>query len=165
MMGINVSTSNNRSTSSSGEFLDQVERNNQIEAQLREDRKIGALTRKLLLLGAAEAGKSTVLKQLRVLHENKFNEAELTTMKLAIYNNVLLISHAIFEVMSTRNMRFENDHSELDKVVVLMAIRTKACRDSLQRDVAEALLRLKKDRIFKHCYTNFNQYLIPESSE
>uniref|UniRef100_A0A915JZJ0 Uncharacterized protein n=1 Tax=Romanomermis culicivorax TaxID=13658 RepID=A0A915JZJ0_ROMCU len=46
-----------------------------------------------------------------------------------------------------------------------MAIRTKACRDSLQRDVAEALLRLKKDRIFKHCYTNFNQYLIPESSE
>uniref|UniRef100_A0A914KFW6 G-protein alpha subunit n=1 Tax=Meloidogyne incognita TaxID=6306 RepID=A0A914KFW6_MELIC len=42
---------------------------------------------KLLLLGAGECGKSTILKQMRILHDHGFTEEEKEKQKFAVYNN------------------------------------------------------------------------------
>lgn len=46
---------------------------------------------KVLLLGAGESGKSTILQQLKVLHQNGFTRQELIEYKPLIYDNVLEI--------------------------------------------------------------------------
>ena len=47
--------------------------NKKIEEQLAKDRRKYKATQRLLLLGAGESGKSTIVKQMRILHVNGFN--------------------------------------------------------------------------------------------
>uniref|UniRef100_A0A665TE48 Guanine nucleotide-binding protein G(s) subunit alpha n=1 Tax=Echeneis naucrates TaxID=173247 RepID=A0A665TE48_ECHNA len=51
----------------------QREANKKIEKQLQKDKQIYRATHRLLLLGAGESGKSTIVKQMRILHVNGFN--------------------------------------------------------------------------------------------
>uniref|UniRef100_H3AZQ3 GNAS complex locus n=1 Tax=Latimeria chalumnae TaxID=7897 RepID=H3AZQ3_LATCH len=51
----------------------QREANKKIEKQLQKDKQIYRGTHRLLLLGAGESGKSTIVKQMRILHVNGFN--------------------------------------------------------------------------------------------
>ncbi|VDO37012.1 unnamed protein product [Onchocerca flexuosa] len=50
--------------------------NKQIEEQLQKDKQLLRATHRLLLLGAGESGKSTIVKQMRILHISGFNDKE-----------------------------------------------------------------------------------------
>lgn len=45
-----------------------------IDEELQHDYKEFSSVRKLLLLGTGEAGKTTIMKQMRILHINGFSE-------------------------------------------------------------------------------------------
>uniref|UniRef100_A0A3B3IGK2 GNAS complex locus n=1 Tax=Oryzias latipes TaxID=8090 RepID=A0A3B3IGK2_ORYLA len=49
------------------------ETNKKIEKQLQKERQAYKATHRLLLLGAGESGKSTIVKQMRILHVDGFN--------------------------------------------------------------------------------------------
>uniref|UniRef100_A0AAZ3NYQ3 GNAS complex locus n=1 Tax=Oncorhynchus tshawytscha TaxID=74940 RepID=A0AAZ3NYQ3_ONCTS len=59
----------------------QREANKKIEKQLQKDKQLYRATHRLLLLGAGESGKSTIVKQMRILHVNGFN-ADLDAIRL-----------------------------------------------------------------------------------
>lgn len=50
--------------------------NKQIDVQLQKEKQVHRATHRLLLLGAGESGKSTIVKQMRILHISGFNETE-----------------------------------------------------------------------------------------
>lgn len=50
---------------------------------------------RLLLLGAAESGKTTLLEQIRMLHKQNFTEYELIHRRAFIYNNIMHSMKAI----------------------------------------------------------------------
>ncbi|KAF8965653.1 heterotrimeric G protein alpha subunit B [Flammula alnicola] len=51
-------------------------RNDEIESQLKRDRLMAKNEIKMLLLGAGESGKSTVLKQMKLIHHGGYNDSE-----------------------------------------------------------------------------------------
>lgn len=55
---------------------EQRKMNKQIEEQLQKDKQLLRATHRLLLLGAGESGKSTIVKQMRILHINGFSDEE-----------------------------------------------------------------------------------------
>ncbi|VDM50220.1 unnamed protein product [Toxocara canis] len=78
--------------------------NKQIEEQLQKDKQLLRATHRLLLLGAGESGKSTIVKQMRILHIDGFNEKEKKEKTCDIRRNVrdsievralLCFSHAL----------------------------------------------------------------------
>lgn len=54
----------------------QKRRSDAITKQLQKDKQVYRATHRLLLLGAGESGKSTIVKQMRILHVNGFSETE-----------------------------------------------------------------------------------------
>ncbi|KAF7711322.1 guanine nucleotide-binding protein G(s) subunit alpha isoform X2 [Silurus meridionalis] len=78
----------------------QREANKKIEKQLQKDKQIYRATHRLLLLGAGESGKSTIVKQMRILHVNGFNAEEKKQKIQDIKNN---IKEAIETIVTAMN--------------------------------------------------------------
>lgn len=54
---------------------------------------------KTLLLGSGESGKSTIIKQMKIIHQNGYTSAELYLFKSTIYKNVLDCGRALVEAI------------------------------------------------------------------
>ena len=62
----------------------------------------------ILLLGPAESGKSTILKQLKIMNLNGFSEKERLSFKNIIYQNVMVIIMTILKEMDELQIKFSN---------------------------------------------------------
>ncbi|KAI8899447.1 guanine nucleotide binding protein, alpha subunit [Globomyces pollinis-pini] len=67
---------------------------------------------KILILGSSDSGKSTFLKQLKILHGNGFTNEELKRGKLIVYYNILTCINAIIQQMDSH---FKEFYIELTK--------------------------------------------------
>ncbi|KAK3716035.1 hypothetical protein LTR37_006765 [Vermiconidia calcicola] len=81
----------------------------EIEKQLREDQKRAAKEVKLLLLGAGESGKSTVLKQMRLIHSKGFSTQERKQWKITIFQNLLHAFQVVFGAMEEQEVDFAEE--------------------------------------------------------
>ena len=80
----------------------QIKKNKEIERQIQKDKQVYRATHRLLLLGAGESGKSTLVKQMRILHEETpFNEEEKKEKKDEIRRNVKDSITTILQNMTT----------------------------------------------------------------
>ncbi|XP_039540510.1 guanine nucleotide binding protein (G protein), alpha activating activity polypeptide, olfactory type 2 isoform X2 [Pimephales promelas] len=79
----------------------QREANKKIEKQLQKERQAYKATHRLLLLGAGESGKSTIVKQMKILHVNGFNAEEKKQKIQDIRKNVKDAIVTIVSAMST----------------------------------------------------------------
>jgi len=77
-----------------------------IDANLRKDKKTLAQEIKLLLLGAGESGKSTITKQMKIIHMKGFTEEERNSYVDIIHSNVIMAMRAI--VTATDKLGFNN---------------------------------------------------------
>ncbi|KAG0323290.1 guanine nucleotide-binding protein subunit alpha, partial [Podila horticola] len=64
-------------------------RHENIENQLRRDRIQMRNEVKMLLLGAGESGKSTILKQMKLIHDNGYTKEEREAYKEIIFSNTV----------------------------------------------------------------------------
>jgi len=69
-------------------------------------------TVKILLLGAGECGKSTILKQMKILHLNGFSEAETREYKILCRRNALDAMKQLAGACHSLNIPFKNSANE-----------------------------------------------------
>ncbi|RVX67538.1 hypothetical protein B0A52_08891 [Exophiala mesophila] len=86
--------------------------NSRIERQLRADRKAEARTVKILLLGAGESGKSTIIKQMRIIHSSGFQDDERIQVRAVIYSNLIIAFRVLYDIIRDERIAFENEESE-----------------------------------------------------
>lgn len=67
-------------------------RSREIDAMLARERRAVRRLVKILLLGAGESGKSTFLKQMRIIHGREFDQKALLEFRATIYENILKVS-------------------------------------------------------------------------
>ncbi|KAH7720601.1 ODR-3 protein [Aphelenchoides avenae] len=60
-----------------------------IDEQLEQEKRAQEKTMKLLLLGPGESGKTTLLKQMKIIHLNGYSEKELMAHRPIIYQNAV----------------------------------------------------------------------------
>uniref|UniRef100_A0A2K5M260 Guanine nucleotide-binding protein G(i) subunit alpha-1 n=1 Tax=Cercocebus atys TaxID=9531 RepID=A0A2K5M260_CERAT len=83
-----------------------VERSKMIDRNLREDGEKAAREVKLLLLGAGESGKSTIVKQMKIIHEAGYSEEECKQYKAVVYSNTIQSIIAIIRAMGRLKIDF-----------------------------------------------------------
>ncbi|KAL4870982.1 hypothetical protein BDV12DRAFT_41335 [Aspergillus spectabilis] len=86
-----------------------VQRNARIEKGLKNDKKVMDRTIKILLLGAGESGKSTIIKQMRIIHSGGFPEDERRQTRAVIYSNIVVAYKVLLEIMRTESIDFEHE--------------------------------------------------------
>uniref|UniRef100_A0A673FPW9 G protein subunit alpha i2 n=1 Tax=Sinocyclocheilus rhinocerous TaxID=307959 RepID=A0A673FPW9_9TELE len=85
-----------------------AERSKMIDRNLREDGEKAAKEVKLLLLGAGESGKSTIVKQMKIIHEDGYSEEECKQYRAVVYSNTIQSIMAIIKAMSNLKIEYED---------------------------------------------------------
>lgn len=83
-------------------------KNAAINKDLRKYKKKFENELRLLLLGAGESGKSTIVKQMRIIHSTGFSAKEREQMRKPIYGNVVNSIKAILDFMAQANIELDN---------------------------------------------------------
>jgi GTPase SAR1 family protein len=84
-----------------------IRTNKKINAGLRADKRRMDSIVKLLLLGAGESGKSTIAKQMKIIHLSGFNELERMAYKAIVYNNILTAMRALLNALSQFELKLQ----------------------------------------------------------
>ncbi|KAI8973844.1 guanine nucleotide binding protein, alpha subunit [Pilobolus umbonatus] len=75
-----------------------------IDKRLKQDQKKMKKEVKLLLLGAGESGKSTVLKQMRLIHASGFKATEREGFRMVVFSNLFNTMQTLLEALSVLNL-------------------------------------------------------------
>ncbi|KAM3717017.1 Guanine nucleotide-binding protein alpha-3 subunit [Dirofilaria immitis] len=120
---------------------------------------------KLLLLGPGECGKSTILKQMRLLHTNGFTDEEINQQKKVIYNNIVQGMASILKGMKKLNIPFENSERDADARIVMDVLKSGNESEPLTPALTAALKNLWNDKgVCKDAYERGNEFQMPEST-
>ncbi|KAK6753393.1 hypothetical protein RB195_012776 [Necator americanus] len=141
-------------------------RNKAIEKQINQDKRAGSSIVKLLLLGAGECGKSTVLKQMQILHSNGFTEEEINEKKAIVYNNLVTSMCTILKAMdNVLHIPLEDSQKEKEKAVVLRIQEMGEESEPLTEEVSKAIQSLWSDPGVKKAFEMRSEYQLTDSAK
>ncbi len=89
---------------------EQTRRSQEIDKVLHDDSRRLQHEYKMLLLGLGNSGKTTIMKQMRILYQNGYTAEELTLVRHTIYKDVVESAKTIVEVK--RHLNIEAEHLE-----------------------------------------------------
>ncbi|VDP94013.1 unnamed protein product [Echinostoma caproni] len=90
------------------EAREQQRLSREIERQLQKDKSAGKKEVKLLLLGTGEAGKSTFVKQMRIIHGAGYTEDDKRAFIGLIHQNIFLAMQTMLDAMEQLQIAYED---------------------------------------------------------
>ncbi|KAK5975993.1 Guanine nucleotide-binding protein alpha-3 subunit, partial [Trichostrongylus colubriformis] len=123
-----------------------------IDKQIKQGAAADERTVKLLLLGAGECGKSTILKQMRILHNSGFTDDEMTQQKRVVYNNTVTAMHQLIKAMQKYQIKYTSPDREADAVIVQDVIKQGRESEPFTPDLAVAIKKLWADKAVQDIY-------------
>lgn len=140
----------------------EAKKSKEIEKQLREDQKRLDREVKLLLLGAGESGKSTVLKQMRLIHTKGFSSSERKQWKVTIFQNLVHAFQVVFGAMEEQEVEFA-DPSSVGFAELLAADPEIGPDDSMPNDCLHAFKNLWRDQGVQLAIRKGNEYALHDN--
>ncbi|KAG9509572.1 hypothetical protein GZH46_01902, partial [Fragariocoptes setiger] len=144
-------------------------RSRQIDNELRRDNEHFANEVKLLLLGAGESGKSTIVKQMKILHASCFTRDECMQYKTVVHNNTIQSLIAIIKAMNKLRINL-NDPKKIDDIQffvesVIESEKTMSRVPELSPELAKVMQSLWADAGVQRCFVRSNEYQLNDSAE
>ena len=93
-------------TNSTGEDREAIERSKKLDKQLKEDAEKASKDVKLLLLGAGECGKSTILKQMKIINMDGYTKEDFEQYKEIVYSNTVQSLGSIIRALEVLNISY-----------------------------------------------------------
>ncbi|XP_028318316.1 guanine nucleotide-binding protein G(q) subunit alpha-like isoform X4 [Gouania willdenowi] len=137
--------------------------NDEIERQLRRDKKDSRREYKLLLLGTGESGKSTFIKQMRIIHGHGYSDEDKRSFTRLVFQNIFTAMQAMIQAMSTFNLHYKY---ECNKANASIISRVDVERVTVLRDpYTDALKSLWSDPGIQECYSRKREYQLSDSAK
>lgn len=151
--------------SASAEERQAMERNKVIDRNLKDDGNRAAKDVKLLLLGAGESGKSTIVKQMRIIHEGGFTKEDNQQYKPVVFSNTVQSLVAIIRAMNMLSIEYADPERLNDAKVVMELITKMEDSEPFSGKVLSSLKRLWEDNGIQQCYLRSNEYQLNDSAK
>ncbi|KAI5095051.1 guanine nucleotide-binding protein G(k) subunit alpha, partial [Silurus meridionalis] len=140
-----------------------IERSKIIDRNLREDGEKASREVKLLLLGAGESGKSTIVKQMKIIHEDGYSEEECKQYKVVVYSNTIQSIIAIIRAMGRLKIDF-GDSVRADDARQLFVLAGTAEEGVMTPELAGVIRRLWRDNGVQSCFARSREYQLNDSA-
>ncbi|CAP21244.2 Protein CBR-GOA-1 [Caenorhabditis briggsae] len=142
-----------------------LERSRMIEKNLKEDGMQAAKDIKLLLLGAGESGKSTIVKQMKIIHESGFTAEDYKQYKPVVYSNTVQSLVAILRAMSNLGVSFGAGEREVDAKLVMDVVARMEDTEPFSEELLSSMKRLWSDAGVQDCFSRSNEYQLNDSAK
>nr|ATY71609.1 transducin 2-1 [Maurolicus mucronatus] len=120
------------------------QKSKELEKQLQADADKDSKTVKLLLLGAGESGKSTIVKQMKILHQGGYTKEEQLAFRSIIFGNILQSALAIIRGMEMLSIGFGSPAATED-AQKLQNLSDSIEEGTMPTELADVIKRLWKD--------------------
>lgn len=137
--------------------------NEEIERQLRRDKKNARREFKLLLLGTGESGKSTFIKQMRIIHGRGYSEEDRRDFTRLVFQNIFTAMQALIQAMNILQIPYmfkdNKAHAEIVDEVNVETLHT------LSKIYVDAIKNLWSDPGIQECYNRKREYQLSDSTK
>uniref|UniRef100_A0A8C9L9H3 G protein subunit alpha q n=1 Tax=Pavo cristatus TaxID=9049 RepID=A0A8C9L9H3_PAVCR len=124
--------------------------NDEIERQLRRDKRDARRELKLLLLGTGESGKSTFIKQMRIIHGSGYSDEDKRG-----FTKLVVVCRLLF----TLRVIYVEAHAQLVREVDVEKV------SSFENPYVDAIRSLWNDPGIQECYDRRREYQLSDSTK
>jgi guanine nucleotide-binding protein G(i) subunit alpha len=117
----------------------------------------------IVFTGAGESGKSTILKQMKLIHEGGYSRDERESFKEIIFSNTVQSMRVILEAMESLELPLDDNRGEYHVQTIFMQ-PTQIEGDSLPPEVGNAIRSLWQDRGVQQCFSRSREYQLNDSA-
>ncbi|XP_074052803.1 guanine nucleotide-binding protein subunit alpha-14 [Macrotis lagotis] len=135
----------------------------EIERQLRRDKKDARRELKLLLLGTGESGKSTFIKQMRIIHGSGYSDEDRKGFTKLVYQNIFTAMQAMIRAMDTLHIQYISEQNKENAQMIKEVEVDKV--SMLPRKQVEAIKKLWEDPGIQECYDRRREYQLSDSAK
>ncbi|XP_036970330.1 guanine nucleotide-binding protein subunit alpha-11-like [Acanthopagrus latus] len=135
----------------------------EIKRILKQQKKKERREIKILLLGTGESGKTTFIRQMRIIHGRGFSEEERKTFAKCIFQNIFTAMKAMTGAMAALKIPYSNPENEI-YAKWLQDVNTVQIT-TLERGYIDAIRRLWADIGIRVCYSRRCEYQLLDSTE
>ncbi|XP_029484333.1 guanine nucleotide-binding protein subunit alpha-14-like [Oncorhynchus nerka] len=147
----------------SAEELERNKIHQEIERQLRRDKRESHREIKLLLLGTGESGKSTFIKQMRIIHGTGYSEEDKRGFTKLVYGNIVIAVQKMIQAMKTLRIDFK-DHQNISHADKLSRVEADILTN-LEPWQVDGIRRLWSDQGMQKCYERRREYQLSDSTK
>ncbi|XP_060654107.1 G protein alpha q subunit-like [Drosophila nasuta] len=137
--------------------------NKEIEKIIKEDRKKMDYVMKLLLLGTGESGKTTFLKQMRIINKDKFSDKEMRFFTKMVYQNIFMAMQSMIKAIKELKISYIDDEN-IDRAKLVSSVPLKTI-ETLEDPYLSAIKCLWNDIGIQECYSRRDEYYLMDSAE
>ncbi|XP_026210337.1 guanine nucleotide-binding protein G(q) subunit alpha-like [Anabas testudineus] len=135
----------------------------EIERQLRRDKRDSHRELKLLLLGTGESGKSTFIKQMRIIHGSGYSEADRKGFTRLVFQNIFTAIQTLIQAMKSLKIDYIDDQniSHAEKLNQVEAEQVSA----LEAWQVDAINKVWNDHGVQKCYDRRREFQLSDSAK
>ncbi|XP_065562189.1 guanine nucleotide-binding protein G(q) subunit alpha [Artemia franciscana] len=147
----------------SEEAKEQKRINQEIERQLKRDKQNARKELKLLLLGTGESGKSTFIKQMRIIHGTGYSNEDRRGFIKLVYQNIFMAMQAMIRAMDLLHLEY-GDSSCIEKATVVSEVEYETVT-TFESPYVEYIRDLWSDSGILECYDRRREYQLTDSAK
>lgn len=147
----------------SEEAKEQKRINQEIERQLRRDKRDARRELKLLLLGTGESGKSTFIKQMRIIHGSGYSDEDKRGFIKLVFQNIFMAMQSMIRAMDLLKIQY-GDSSNIEKAELVRAVDFETVT-TFESPYVEAIKDLWADAGIQECYDRRREYQLTDSAK
>ncbi|XP_015278805.1 PREDICTED: guanine nucleotide-binding protein subunit alpha-11 [Gekko japonicus] len=137
--------------------------NAEIEKQLRRDKRDARRELKLLLLGTGESGKSTFIKQMRIIHGSGYSEEDKKGFTKLVYQNIFTAMQSMIRAMETLKILYKYEQNKANALLIREVDVEKV--STFEQPYISAIKTLWNDPGIQECYDRRREYQLSDSAK
>lgn len=139
--------------------------NDSIEQQLKKDKANLRNEVKMLLLGAGESGKSTILKQMKLIHQGSYSPEERDAYREIIFSNTVQSMRVIIEAMEMMGIQLSNPALNSQSAQVILSLPAQIDIEMMTPQVFQAIGTLWSDSGVQQTFSKSREYQLNDSAQ